>query len=64
MNYYADLDPYLIRERNEGLLTEAQTLRLERRLRGERGEPSGSRLVSLARTATLPLLRRAGLAGC
>jgi len=60
MNHYMDLDPYLIRERNEGLLREVQTLRLETRLRKER-EPNGWRLVFLARTVTLPLLRGVGL---
>jgi hypothetical protein len=60
MNYYADFDPYLIRECNEGLLREVQTLRLEKRLREYR-EPSGAWLVALAQQATLPLLRRVGL---
>jgi hypothetical protein len=30
MNYYADFDPYLIRERNEGLMQEMSTWRLEK----------------------------------
>jgi hypothetical protein len=62
MNHYMDFDPYLIRERNEELLREVRTHRLEKRLRKECGEPSGWRLVTLARTATLPLLNRIGLA--
>ncbi len=61
MNYYADFDPYLIREHNEGLLREVSTHRLEKRLREDR-EPSGLRFIAFARTASLPLLRRVGLA--
>jgi hypothetical protein len=61
MNYYVDLDPYLLRERNEGLLREVSTLRLEKSL-WEDSEPSVPRLATLARTATLPLLRWVGLA--
>ena len=62
MNHYSDFDPYLIRERNEGLLREVSTLRLEKRLRKERRE-GAMRLVAFASRSTLPLLRRVGLAG-
>ena len=63
MNHFADFDRYVIGERNEGTRREVQTLRLERRLR-ENGEPRpGLRLASLVAKSTLPLLRRAGLAG-
>jgi hypothetical protein len=63
MNYYADFDPYLIRERNANTLREVRTLRLGKRLREDRGEPNGWRLVALARMVMLPLLRGVGLAG-
>jgi hypothetical protein len=59
---YMDFDPYLIRQRNANTLPEVQTMRLEKRLREERG-PSGSRVGTFVRTATLPLLRGVGLAG-
>jgi len=58
MNYYMDLDPYVIRERKEGLLREVSALRLEKQLRDERG-PSTSRLAALAQRIRLPLLGRA-----
>jgi hypothetical protein len=58
MNYYADFDPYLIRERNEWLLREVRTLRLEKRLRKNR-RGGALRLVSVASKSTLPVLRRA-----
>lgn len=59
---HADFDPYLIRERNEGLRREVRRLQLEKRLRANRGE-YGSRFVAFARTATRPLLRVMRLAG-
>jgi parvulin-like peptidyl-prolyl isomerase len=55
---YADFDPYVIRERNQQVHREVQSLRLEERLREERGS-SGSRFVALARRAVRPLLRGA-----
>jgi len=62
MNYYADFDLYLIRERNEGLLREVSTLRLEKRLhKNSRG--GALRLVAVASKSTLPALRRVGVAG-
>lgn len=39
MSYYPDFDPYLIRERNEGMRREVSTYRLEKRLRQNR-EPA------------------------
>jgi hypothetical protein len=63
MNHYMGFDPHLIRERNERIRHEVETLRLEKRLR-QNGEPRpGARLASLVSKSTLPLLRRAGLAG-
>jgi hypothetical protein len=62
MNHYVGFDPYIIGERNEELFRGVQTLRLEERLRKDRGA-SDSRLVALVRTVTLPLLRGVGLAG-
>ena len=63
MNYFADFDRYVIGERNEGLGREMRTLRLKRRLRKNSEEQPGLRLASLVSKSTLPLLRRAGLAG-
>jgi hypothetical protein len=63
MNHYADFDRYAIKERNERIRREVQTLRLEKRLR-QNGEPrSGAGLVALISKSTLPLLRGTGLAG-
>jgi hypothetical protein len=57
---YMDFNPCLIRERNEGLLREVSTLRLQRRLRENRQRGS-SRLVALAQRGALPMLRKVGL---
>jgi hypothetical protein len=62
MNYYTDFDPYVIRERNQQVHTEVRSLRLEERLREERGS-SGSRIVAFAKRGVMPLLRAAHLAG-
>lgn len=62
MSYYEDLNPYLNRDRNERVLREVGTCRLEDQLRRSRGR-RGSRLGALARTAMLPLLRRARPSG-
>ena len=59
---YADFDPCLIRERNEGLRREVRRLRLEKRLRANR-EEHGLRFLAFPRAATKPLLRVMGLAG-
>ena len=60
MNHYMDLDPYLIRERNEQMLREVNSLRLEEQL-GEAHGSKGARFVALARRGVIPLLRGAGL---
>ena len=62
MNHYMDSHPYVIKERNQQVYREVHSLRLEKRLRGERGS-SGSRFVALARRAVRPLLREAHRAG-
>jgi hypothetical protein len=60
---YMDFNPSLIRERNEGLLREVSTLRLQKRLQENR-QPRASRLVAftLRLKSTLHLPRRTGLA--
>ncbi len=62
MNHYMDFDPYMIRERNQQMQREVRSLRLEERLREER-EPRSGRFVVFISRGTLPLLRRARLAG-
>ena len=62
MNHYMDFDPYLIRERNQQMQREVRSLRLEERLREERGS-SGSRFVALAKRGMRPLLREVQRAG-
>jgi len=62
MNRYMDFDPYLIRERNQQVHREVNSLRLEEQLRKERGS-SGSQFVALAKRGVMPLLRAAHLAG-
>jgi hypothetical protein len=59
---YMDFDPYVIEERNQQVHREVHSLRLEERLREERGS-SGSRLVALAKRGVRPLLREAHRAG-
>jgi hypothetical protein len=51
---YADFDPYMIRERNEGLRREVSILRLEKRL-WENRVPRSSRLIALTRRFRLPM---------
>ena len=62
MNPYLDFDPYFIRERNQQVLGEINSLRLEGRLRDNRAS-SGSRFFALAGRGLMPLLRRVRLAG-
>ena len=62
MNHYTDFDPHLIRERNEQMRREVNSLRLEERLRETRAS-SGARFVPLVRRGVMPLLRAARLAG-
>jgi hypothetical protein len=59
---YMDFQPHLIRERNEQVQREVDSLRLQERLREDRGS-SGLRFVALARMVMMPLLRVARLAG-
>jgi hypothetical protein len=62
MNHYTDFDPYLIRERNRQVHTEVRSLRLEERLREERGS-SGSRFVAFAKRGVRTLVRELQHAG-
>ena len=62
MNHYMDFDPYVIRERNQQVHREVGSLRLEQRLREERGS-SGSRIAALAKRGVMPLLREVHRAG-
>ena len=62
MSYYPDLDHPFIRERNEELRREVSTYQLEKRLRQNR-KPRSGRFVVFVSRGTLPLLRKAGLAG-
>jgi hypothetical protein len=61
MNHFMAFDPFVIRERNQQVQREVRSLRLEERLREERGS-SGSRFVTLAKRGVMPLLRAAHLA--
>jgi hypothetical protein len=58
---HMDFDPQVIRERNEQMRSEIESLRLKERLRKER-DPRGSRLGVLVRRGRL-LFGRAKLAG-
>jgi hypothetical protein len=53
---YMDFAPHLIRERNEQVQREVNSLRLDERLREDRGS-SGSQFVALAKRCVRPLLR-------
>ena len=59
---YMDFDPYVIRERNQQVLGEINSLRLEEQLR-QNCEPRPSRFSSLAHRGFVPLLRRVRLVG-
>jgi hypothetical protein len=52
MSHYMDFDPHLIRERNQQMRKEVNSLRLEERLRKERS-PRGSRLSVLIKRVRL-----------
>lgn len=60
--HYTDFDPCVIRQRNEELLREVSTLRLEKRPRNDRS-PIARRLVSFVSKHTSPVLRRVRLTG-
>jgi hypothetical protein len=59
---HMDFDPHVVRERNEQMQREVRSLRLEERLREERGS-SSSRFVALAKRGVRPLLREVHRAG-
>jgi hypothetical protein len=62
-HYYMDFDPHLIRERNERIRREVDSLRLKKRLRKAHGSSSGARFVALAvRRVLMPLERATHLA--
>ncbi len=59
---YLNLDPHLTRQRNEEMLREVQTLRLEERLRANRWSRSGrSDTNNSTWRSALSLLRGVGL---
>jgi hypothetical protein len=58
---YMDFDPNLIRQRNEQMLREVHSLRLEERLRANH-EPRSLQLIALVQSGVQPLLRTVGLA--
>ena len=62
MNNLMDFDPYVIRECNQQMLREVNSLRLEERLRNNGGS-SGSRFFALVHRSFMPLLRRVRLVG-
>jgi hypothetical protein len=62
VNYFADFDRYVIVERNEVTKREVQSLRFERRLRGNAEPRSGARLAAFVSKSMRPLLRGSGLA--
>ena len=57
---YMDFDPYLHQERRQQMHRDVISLRLNKRLRDDRGS-SGSRFLGFARRSALPLVRQAGL---
>ena len=57
---YMDFNPYLYQERRQQMLREVDSLRLNKRLRDDRGSGS-SRFRGFARRSALPLARQAGL---
>ena len=58
---YLDFDPYLTRQRNEEVLREVHSLRLEKQLQSN-ARPRGSRLIGLIKSSAL-LLRETGSQG-
>jgi hypothetical protein len=59
---YMDCQPHLIRERNEQMQREVDSLRLEERLQENHGS-SSSRFLALAKRCVMPLLREVHRAG-
>jgi hypothetical protein len=62
MNHFMDFDPYLIRERNQQIRDEVNSLYREERLRKERNAPlsQGSVLVKRGRRLLIGGARLAG----
>ena len=58
---YLNFDPYLVHQRNEEVLREVRSLRLEKQLRGNAGT-RGLRLIGLIKGSAL-LLREMGSRG-
>jgi hypothetical protein len=58
---YMDFNPYLYQERHQQMLREDDSLRLNKRLRDDRGS-GNSRFLGFVRRSALPLVRQAGLA--
>jgi hypothetical protein len=57
---YMDFNPDLTQERHQQMLRDINSLRLEKRLRDNRGS-NALNIFALARRSALPLLRGAGL---
>jgi hypothetical protein len=62
MNYFMDFDPYLIRERNQQIRDEVNSLYREERLRKERNSPLSQVSILVKRGRRL-LIGGARLAG-
>jgi hypothetical protein len=62
LTHYMDFDPYVIRERNNQMHREVNSLRLEEQVRQERGS-SGSRFVAFAKRGLRTLLYEVQRAG-
>ena len=57
---YMDFDPYLVHQRNEEMLREVHSLRLEEQLRAN-ARPRAWQLAALIQRSALRMLREAGL---
>jgi hypothetical protein len=53
---YMDFNPYLTQGRHQQMLSEVNSMRLQKRLRHNHGS-NGARFFALARRSALPLLR-------
>jgi hypothetical protein len=56
MNYFADLEPFAIRDHNEEVLREVRKLRLEKRLR-DNCQPKSGRVGTFIFQRLMPLPR-------
>jgi hypothetical protein len=63
MNHYMDFDPDLIRERNRQVHREVRSLRLEERLREERGSSGSQFVVAFAKRGVRTLVQEVQRAG-